>query len=126
MQQALYAGGAWQVLALTVEGQALNVARPDSPALGITLPALAPAGSQALAAQRRHWGETLPGPALMLWALPVDGPGSASTSAGIPASPQAGAWGSAWYPTGLVQASVGSTRTQAELAGAIAQALSRL
>ena len=134
VQQALYAGGAWQVQAQTVEGQSLTVARPDSPALGITLPALAQAGSQALAAQRRHWGETLPGPALMLWALPVDGPGSASSSAStsasssasIPASPQAGAWGSAWYQTGLVQAAAGSTPTQAELDGAIAQALSRL
>ena len=122
VQQALYAGGAWQLQALTVEGQSLTVARPDSPALGINLPALALAGSQALAAQRRHWGETQPGPALMLWALPVAGPATLSP----PASPQAGAWGRAWYQTGLVQAPAGLVPTQAALDGAVTQALARL
>ena len=121
VQQALYAGGAWQLQALTVEGQSLTVARPDSPALGFALPALAQAGSQALAAQRRHWGETQPGPALMLWALPVAGPATLSP----PASPQA-AWGSAWYQTGLVQAPAGLVPTQAALDGAVTQALARL
>ena len=121
VQQALYAGGDWQLQALTVEGQSLTVARPDSPALGISLPALAKAGSQALAAQRRHWGETQPGPALMLWALPVAGPATLSP----PASPQA-TWGSAWYQTGLVQAPAGLVPAQAALDGAVTQALARL
>ena len=94
VQQALYAGGAWQWQALTVEGQALTVARPDSPAgptWTLPLPVLAQAGQQALAAQRRHWGETQPGPPLMLWAWPTDRSGG----------PAAG--GSAWYRTAVVQ-----------------------
>ena len=139
VQQALYAGGAWQLQALTVEGQALTVARPDSPALGLALPALAQAGSQALAAQRRHWGETLPGPAWMLWALPVaqrgapgssgaDGAGGASGASGASGADGAdgSAWGSAWQQTAVVQVAGGAALAPAKLDGAIAQALNRL
>ena len=123
VQQALYAGGDWQLQTLLVEGQSLTVARPDSAALGVTLAALLQAGSQALAAHRRHWGETRAGPPLMLWALPVAAPASAG-------SPRPGAWGSAWHQTAVVQVQVwvptGPAPAAAELDAAVTQAINRL
>lgn len=124
VQQALYAGGAWQLQAMTVAGQALTVARPDSPALGLSLPALAEAGRQALEAQRRHWAETQPGPPLMLWALPVDPAGAAPGLAHDLA--QNSAWGSAWHRTAVVQMAANAAPASAELDAAVTQAISRL
>lgn len=125
VQQALYAGGDWQLQAQRVEGQSLSVAMPNSAALGLSLPALAQVGSQALAAHRRHWGETQAGPPLMLWALPVAAPATAG-------SPRPGAWGSAWHQTAVVQVQVqvevptGPAPAAAELDAAVTQALNRL
>lgn len=124
VQQALYAGGAWQWQAQTLDGQALTVARPDSPALDVALPALAQAGVQALAAQRRHWGETQPGPPLMLWALPVDLAGADPATA--LASANDSAWGSAWHRTAVVQVAANAVPASTALDGAVTQALSRL
>ena len=76
VQQALYAGGALALRTLQVDGQALTAAlpatAPDEPAWGLDADALAAAGSQALAAQRRFWGDTAAGPLLLL-ALPGRG-----------------------------------------------------
>ena len=123
VQQALYAGGNWQVQAQMVKGQSLIVARPDSAALGVTLPALAQAGSQALAAHRRHWDETQAGPPLMLWALPVAAPAAAGSA------PLA-TLGSAWHQTAVLQMQVqmptGPAPAAAELDGAVTLALNRL
>ena len=120
VQQALYAGGAWQLQTMTVAGQALTVARPDSPALGLALAPLAEAGRLALDAQRRHWGETQPGPPLMLWALPVGPAGAARNSA------WGSAWGSAWHRTAVVQVAADAVPASTELDAAVTQAISRL
>ena len=125
VQQALYAGGDWQLQAQRVEGQSLSVAMPNSAALGLSLPALAQVGSQALAAHRRHWGETQAGLPLMLWALPVAAPATAG-------SPRLATSGSAWHQTAVVQVQVqvqvptGPAPPTAELDGAVTQALNRL
>ena len=126
VQQALYAGGAWQLQTMAVDGQALTVARPDSPALAVALPALAQAGAHALAVQRRHWGETQPGPPLMLWALPVDRAAAAPAPSGALARASDSAWGSAWHRTAVVQVAANTAPASTALDAAVTQALSRL
>lgn len=119
VQQAVYAGGRWQSTRQVVEGQALTVAQPAPPegqAPHTALPLLAQTGARALAAQRRHWPEALPAPALMLWLLP--GPSDAA--------PGNQATGSAWHQAMVVQASAATALPAQLLDGAIAQALSRL
>lgn len=78
VQQALYAGGALQVLTRNDDGQTLTVVRPSAPAWRAGLEAQAQASSQALASQRRFWGDNTPAKPLLVLLLPSPSAGQAA------------------------------------------------
>jgi hypothetical protein len=80
VQQAIYAGGALELLSQTLEGQVVTVARPAAPAWRFGLAALAQASAQAAAAQRQFWGDSAASGHLLVLLLPG------------PATPQGMAW----------------------------------
>ncbi len=94
VQQALYAGGALRVQQQVVDGSAVIAAMPADTAWRFTPDALAAAGAQALAAQRRFWGDAESPGAWLLLLLPglADNSSTDSGSADSPASRGASAW----------------------------------
>lgn len=85
VQQAIYAGGALQLRAGPADAPPLSAVLPEpgagEPGWRFDADALAAAGAQALAAQRRQWGDSGSGAPWLLLALP-----------GAGAAPSAAAW----------------------------------
>lgn len=69
-QRALFAGGAWQWRELTVPGQQVTVAMPDTGTFPYTVDALAKAVSDDLTALRKPWGAPNEAVPLLVLLLP--------------------------------------------------------
>jgi len=119
VQQALFAGGALQVQQQLAGGQPVTVAMPADAPWRFNADALAQASALAVAAQRRYWADTAPGPALLVLLLP-GGNGGSSTGRGEPGA------GAAWHQALALQAgadlAVPGAGFDALIAGALARA----
>lgn len=113
VQQALYAGGALQVQPQLAGGQPVTVVMPADGPWRFGIDALAQSSSQAVATQRRYWGDTAPGPALLVLLLPGD---SGRSEAG------AAAWHQALALQAGAELAVPGAAFDALITGALARA----
>jgi hypothetical protein len=111
VQQALYAGGALQVLSQS--SPPLTVAMPPDAPWRFGIAALAQASAKAVAAQRRYWGDEAPGLPWLVLLMP-----DPSASAG-------GAGGTAWHQGLALQAPTDLAVPSAGFDSLITQALAR-
>jgi len=115
VQQALYAGGALQWQTLASGGAALTAVMPAGAGWRFGVDALAQASAEALASQRRYWGELEPAPPWLVLLLPA------------PVAPAGGdtGGGTAWHRALALQASTDLPLPGAGVDALITQALAR-
>ncbi len=115
VQQALYAGGALQSATRGPAGGQVAAVMPAESGWRFGAEALAQAGAEALAAQRRHWGDVEAMPRWLLLLLPPP-PGSGAADA---------MGGTAWHHALALQAPTELTVPGPVFDSLVAQALAR-